>query len=150
MLWLLVFVKLVTPPIVTIPVGMPSQIASNGDLSAEMELPVVSEFDIETQPATTLAALPSSLLSNIAAKLNTAKPWLASIWLMGSLFIVAWSVRRVLQFARLLRENTEPAPHELQSAAATIAKQLEPNTLPEILTTSAQLSPMVWWAGGKR
>jgi len=148
MLWLLVFVKLVTPPIVTIPVGMPSQIVSNDDLSAETELPVVSDLDVETQSGTALTA-PPSLLSRIAAKLNTAKPWLASIWLLGSLLIVAWSVRRVFQFARLLRENTGPAPHVLQSAAATIAKQLELNNLPAVLTTSAQLSPMVWWAGGK-
>lgn len=152
MLWLLVFFKLVTPPIVTIPVGMPppqsTVISSNDDLSGEVELPVVSEFAVETQSATALAAPPPSLFSNITTKLSAAKPWLASIWLLGSLFIIAWSIRRVFQFARLLRDNTEPAPRELQSAAVTIAKQLGLNTLPEMLTTSAKLSPMVWWAGG--
>ena len=144
MLWLLVFVKLVTPPIVTIPVGMPSPhpyvIASH---------PVASEFAVEPQPATATAAQAPSLLTGIGAKLKAAKPLLAYTWFVGSLFVFVWSLRRVFQFARLLRENTEPAPHQLQTAANTIAKQLGVTTLPEILTTSAHLSPMIWWAGGK-
>jgi beta-lactamase regulating signal transducer with metallopeptidase domain len=149
MLWLLVFVKLVTPPIVTIPVCMPTLTASNDGLPAKMNLSAVSNFDVEAQPATALAAQAPSLVANVGAKLNAARPLVAFIWLLGSLFIFVWSVRRVVQFTRLLRENTEPAPHELQTAAATIAKQLKLNALPAILTTSAHVSPMVWWAGGK-
>jgi len=149
MLWLLVFVKLVTPPVVTIPVGMPALAASPDDLPAEINLPVVSELDVQAQPAAIPAAPPRFVWSNISAKLHAVKPWLASIWLLGSLFVFAWSVRRVFQFIRLLQQNTEPAPHQLQTAADTIAKQLKLNTLPSILTTSAHLSPMVWWAGGK-
>ena len=144
MLWVLVIVKLVTPPFVTIPVGMPSP---QPDVIADN--PVVSEFDDEPQPATAVAAQAPSLLASIGAKLNAAKPLLAYTWLVGSLFVFVWSVHRVFQFARLLRENTEPAPHQLRTAADTIAKQLGLNSLPAILTTSAHLSPMIWWAGGK-
>ncbi len=149
LLWLFVFVKLVTPPIVTIPVAMPSLIAGKGDLAAEMHLPLVSDVDVATRPATALAAQAPSPVSTIGATLSAAKPLLTFIWLLGSLFVFAWSVRRVLQFTRLLQENTEPARQQLQIAAVTIAKQLGLNTLPAILTTSAHLSPMVWWAGGK-
>ncbi|MHC4403156.1 MAG: M56 family metallopeptidase [Planctomycetota bacterium] len=144
MLWLLVFVKLVTPPVVTIPVGMPSL---QPDMIAST--PVVLEFDIETQPATIETAQAPPLLSSIGAKLNAAKPLATFIWLLGSVSVFAWSLHRVFRFTRLLKENTEPAPYQLQTTAATIAKQLELNTLPAILTTSARLSPMVWWAGGK-
>ena len=149
LLWLFVFVKLVTPPIVTIPVAMPSLIAGKGDLAAEMHLPLVSDVDVATRPATALAAQAPSPVSTIGATLSAAKPLLTFIWLLGSLFVFAWSVRRVLQFTRLLQENTEPARQQLQIAAVTIAKQLGLNTLPAILTTSAHLSPMVWWAGGR-
>lgn len=144
MLWVLVLVKLVTPPFVTIPVGMPSP-----QRDVIVDYPVVSEFDDEPQSATAVVAQGPSLLASIGAKLNAAKPLLAYTWSVGSLFVFVWSVRRVFQFARLLRENTEPAPHQLRTAADTIAKQLGLNSLPAILTTSAHLSPMIWWAGGK-
>jgi len=144
MLWVLVLVKLVTPPIVTIPVGMPSPqpdvIAGN---------PVVSEFALQPQPATAVATEAPSPLASVGARLHAAKPLLAYTWFVGSLFVFVWSMRRVFQFGRLLRKNTEPAPHQLRTAANTIAKQLGVNALPAILTTSARLSPMIWWAGGK-
>ena len=149
MLWLLVFVKLLTPPIVTIPVGMPSLNASNDDLSRETGPPDISEVDVETQRETALTAQAPFRLSNIVIKLTAAKPLLASLWLPGSFFIFAWSMRRVFRFIWLLGENTKPASRQLQTASATIAKQLELTTVPEILTTSAHLVPMVWWAGGK-
>jgi len=94
MLWLLVFVKLVTRPIVTIPFGVssPQPNVMTGGM-------VVSDFDIEAEPAAAVPALLPSLTSDIAAKLNAAKPWLASIWLLGSLLILVWSARRVYRCA---------------------------------------------------
>ncbi len=149
MLWVLVFIKLVTPPIVTISVGVPAAIASETNAAAVTTLQVDSPFDIATQSATGLATHTPSLLTHIRARLDSSKPIFAAIWLLGSLFMLAWSVQRVRRFSRLLAENTQPAPHQVQTAAATIARQLQLAKLPAILTTSAHLSPMVWWAGGR-
>ena len=148
-LWLLVLVRLVAPPIVTVPIGIslaqPVMNTTHDDSPAEKQLPAGHELDVKIDEA----ARGASRLSNIGAMLNAAKPWLASIWLIGSVCVLAWSVRRVFHFSRFLRASTEPAPHELHTTGAIIAKQLGLNTLPVILTTSAHLSPMVWWTGGR-
>ena len=90
MLWVLVLVKLVTPPIVTIPVGMPSpqpdMISSN---------PVVFEFDDEPQPATAVATEAPSPLASVGARLHAAKPLLAYTWFVGSLFVFVWSRQQI-------------------------------------------------------
>jgi beta-lactamase regulating signal transducer with metallopeptidase domain len=139
-LWLLVFVKLVTPPIVTIPVSMfsaqPDDVVATDDHSPGGTQPVM----VQTAPA-------SSRLFDMAAAANRAKPWLASIWLLGSAVVFAWSIVRVCRFSRLLAAETDAAPQEVQTAAERTARRLGLSSSPTIYTTSARLSPMVWWAG---
>ncbi len=148
LLWLLVFVKLVTPPVVTIPVvtipGQP-QTAFAFTKHSRQRLPLNDnrEFDVDEQPdASRSARIPSVML-------NQGRTWLPPIWLLGSALVFAWSLLQVYRFGRLLEMETEAAPRELQAAAANIASRLDLNTIPRICTTSARLSPMVWWAGGK-
>ncbi len=75
--------------------------------------------------------------------------WLPPIWLLGSVMVFSWSLLRVFRFGRLLKAESTVAPQEVRTAAAKIARRLQLNTLPTICTTSACISPMVWWAGGK-
>jgi len=146
LLWLLVFVKLVTPPIVTIPlIAIPEQpeaaVAMNGNSRSGPPLANSREFDVDAQPT-------ASLWSRIeSVGLNHGKEWLAAIW--GSVVVFAWSMVRVCRFSRLLTAESEVAPQELQTAAVKIGRRLELNTIPTICTTSARISPMVWWTGGK-
>jgi beta-lactamase regulating signal transducer with metallopeptidase domain len=111
MLWLLVFVKMVTPPVVALPVAMPWLPAGNDNSPAATRPAAVSELAAETQAATSLAAHASSLWSNIGTGLNAAKPLLASLWLMGSVAVCIWSIGRVIRFSCLLREQTESMVH---------------------------------------
>ena len=148
LLWLLVFVKLVTPPIVTIPlIAIPEQsetaVAMNGYSPSGPPLANSREFDVDAQST-------ASLWSRIeSVGLNHGKEWLAAIWLLGSVVVFAWSMVRVCRFSRLLTAESEVAPPELQTAAVKIGRRLELNTIPTICTTSARISPMVWWTGGK-
>ena len=148
LLWLLVFVKLLTPPIVTIPiVTIPAQ----GETAAAINdysrpgppLSISRQLNIDAQPD---ASLSSKLGS---AAWNHARVWLPPIWLLGSVVVFAFSMLRVCRFSRMLAAASEVAPHRLQTAAAKIARRLKLNTITTICTTSAGLSPMVWWAGGK-
>ena len=144
MLWLLVFIKLVTPPIVTIPiVTIPAQgetaVASN---EHSRPGPLLSN----SRQLNTEAFLSSKLVS---AAWNHARVWLPPIWLLGSMVVFVWSMGRVCRFSRLLAAKSEVAPQELQTAAVKIARRLRLNTIPTICMTSARISPMVWWAGGK-
>ncbi len=139
MLWLLVFVKLVTPPIVTIPVGV---------FSAQPDQVAVTNEHAE-QPAFAETARVYSLSSHVGAIASRATPWLASIWLLGSAVVLGWSLVRVYRFSRLLAAESEVAPEALRKATEKTARRLGLKNLPTIYTTSARLSPMVWWAGGQ-
>jgi len=144
LLWLLVFVKLVTPPIVTIPiVTIPAPgettVAISGVSISEPVISDSSEPNSETSSGSRLRA----------AAWNHARVWLPPIWLLGSVVVFAFSMTRVYRFGRLLTAKSEVARQDLQTAAARIARRLGLNRIPEILTTSAHISPMVWWAGGR-
>jgi len=154
MLWLLVFIKLVTPPIVPIPVGIFSVqsdnvVAGNDNSPAAAQLPIIGEFVVDVAPAISETGQASSLFSSILTMSHRAKPWLAGIWLLGSAVVFGWSMIRVFRFGRLLAAESEAASQELQTAAAKIARRLGLRRIPTIYTTSTRLSPLVWWAGGK-
>jgi len=148
LLWLLVFVKLLTPPVITIPIfTIPGQgetgIAIN-DHSQPVPLDAnTRESDVDGQPDASLSARIGSVV------LNPGREWLPPIWLLGSVVVFAWSLVRFCRFIRLLAAESEIAPQELQTAAVEIARRLELNIIPMIHTTSARVSPLVWWAGGR-
>ena len=61
----------------------------------------------------------------------------------------AWSMVRIVRFNCLLRMGSKVAPPELQHIASELAGRLGLAKTPMITTTSAHLSPMVWWIGGR-
>ena len=148
LLWLLVFVKLVTPPIVSIPIVTIAQqhestAAINSNSQSPLSLAGNREFDVDEKPnAWGLARI------GVVA-LRHGKEWFPPIWLLGSVVVFGWSMVRVSRFGRLLAAESEVAPQQLQTAAAKIARRLGLNRIPTIYTTSTRLSPLVWWAGGK-
>jgi beta-lactamase regulating signal transducer with metallopeptidase domain len=144
LLWLLVFIKLLTPPIVTIPVvtiPTPSETAMviNENSQPGLMLSNNPQFNIEVSQWSKFGS----------STWNRARVWLPPIWLLGSAVVFGFSIVRVCRFSRMLATKSEAAPQELQSAAVEIAHRLGLSRIPMILTTSASLSPMVWWAGGK-
>ena len=142
LLWLLVFVKLVTPPLVTIPVGGFS--APMGDVGADART-----FVAGAPSAMADAAPGSPRRSHLATTWNRVKPGLAALWLLGSMVALVWSMVRVYRFGRLLAAQSEVAPPELQREAERMARRLGLAATPAIRTVSAHLSPLVWWVGGR-
>jgi len=138
LLWLLVFIKLLTPPIVRIPiVTIPTQgetaVVINDNSQPGPQINDSHQFDIDTQ----------------STAWNHARVWLPPIWLVGSVIVFAFSIVRVFRFSSLLAAKSEATRQDLQTATVEIAHRLGLNRIPTILTTSARISPMVWWAGGK-
>lgn len=142
LLWLLVFVKLVTPPLVTLPV-LPSSALPEAHLVPHSR----PEFAI-SEVALDAGAGPE-VVGPAPVLWRHGTAWLVGFWLAGSLLVFAWSLFRVGRFQRLLSAESAEAPDCVQAAARGISKRLGLKTIPRILTTSAHLSPMVWWTGGR-
>jgi beta-lactamase regulating signal transducer with metallopeptidase domain len=148
-LWLLVLLKLLTPPLVGVAVPLePGEPAA--EEMAEAAAPAVEPVADQAEPA------PSSPSPAVGAERAVVRPaprrpvpWghiLAAAWLVGSL---AWFVRtgrHVIRFHRLLR-HARPAPPELQGRARALAAQFGLRHCPPLLLVPGVVSPMVWPLG---
>lgn len=161
LLWLLVFVKLVTPPLVHLPLVT---IPSPAGLSSTRYVLSPSTGAIATGESTRSAAsiqalTPSSThgrTSSIGrwwASTHTrltswGARWLLPVWLVGGFLVFAGSLFRAYRFNRLLVRESVEAPSSIQDTAASISHHLGLRRVPTVYTTTACLSPMVWWMGG--
>ena len=151
LLWVLVLVKLVTPPVLTLPLiavptpSMPAQEApapSDGAISAW-----ISADRMDLDPGAT----GGEELRPVAASswLQRSTSGLTLVWLLGSAGVLVFSLLRIHRFHRLLGVASKPAPRALQEIASRLARRLGLRGVPSICTTAANISPMVWWTGGK-
>lgn len=135
LLWLLVFMKLVTPPIVSVSVFMIS----------------VKSEDVFTMSSVTNTQIPENTLlaSTWSTLYNYGCSWLSAIWLFGCFIVFLISMYRIIRFQCLLRSESVMGEDKLQSAAKKLARQFRLKTVPDIYVTHARISPMVWWIGGR-
>ena len=119
-LWLLVLVKLVTPPAVSVPiVELPSTMAC----------------------ALGLCNCPQHALAPPVVR--GALPWvLLAVWSAGAGAIAWTACCRWSQFQRLAA-HAQPAPSEWQSLAARLAGELSLRRPPELLAVPGRLPPLV-------
>ena len=122
LLWLLVFVKLLCPPLL------------------EVEAPLLSQ--------TGTAAADASWHSAALQLWVQAQTLILVCWLTGSAFVLISSLTRVFRFNRQISRYSTPAPEDIQHLARELAPRLKVKKLPRILITPARLSPLVWWTGG--
>ncbi|MDE2877427.1 M56 family metallopeptidase [Candidatus Palauibacter soopunensis] len=133
-LWLLPLAVLLVPPFVSIPVW------SGG---VDPAGPVAGIGVLEAESA------PSAGATLLAWLRDGGKEGLVWLWLLGTASVLGWTLVRTLRFHRSLLSASEPAPSEVQRLAREIARRLGLGAAPAVYATRAQLSPMVWWAGGK-
>ena len=150
LLWLLVFIKLMTPPLISIPIGSLLGLVDNNAITIQDR----AQFDTDAVQVSAVSQINGSS-SAVASRQETlytmiqqAKPWLLLVWLLGSGCVFAWSLTRIYRFDHLLKMETDIGPESLQTLAASIARRLKIKAVPTIYTTSAHLSPLVWWIGG--
>ena len=171
-LWLLVLLKLVTPPLYEIPISWPETLSASqkatsagasGAGGASIYLDVVGSLepvalnDLEAETADLrLAAMEDCPVEGIVdAAIARSLEWLslhwapivAVIWLTGTLATLLISVRRVFRFQLLLRE-AQPASEEVQDWVDRLAVSLGIDRLPQAWWISGKLSPMLWALGG--
>lgn len=149
LLWLVVLIKLVTPPLYSLSIA-----------NAVAPAPEVGVFDFGFGPgadasgSVTEAADPGWLAAvdwRAAFDWLTALDWqvaVVALWLAGSLLVLVRASTRAWQFNRLLRLASEPAAPNFRLAAARLGAALGLKRTPAVMVTSASISPMVWWIGG--
>ena len=137
-LWLLPLAVLLVPPFVSIPVW------SVGVDPVVPPAPVAISLP-HAEPTPSAWAI---LLSWLGSHGKETLVWL---WLVGAASVLAWTLARTLRFHRSLARASETAPLEVQRLAGEVARGLGLGlgAVPTVYATRAQLSPMVWWAGGK-
>lgn len=131
LLWVLVLVKLITPPLLSLPVA---HIPSTSGLFGGAGFGAGASVGL------------SSATGSLAAEFVAG---LLAIWAIGSLLVLVVSLVRIYRFDRLLRRTSREAPGWISFMAEGAAARLGLDTVPRILVTSARLSPMTWWAGGR-
>lgn len=152
LLWILVLVKLVTPPIFNLPLSLiaaPSESVAAKFVSDKdpqgATVAIVDQVHSESEmDRGDLAA--SEVVS--ASFWNTTKPWLGVAWLLGTISVLLISIARIVRFHLLLKRSTQQTERKLLNVGERLAQQLGLQKMPTITTTTANISPMVWWVGG--
>ncbi len=155
-LWLLVLLKLVTPPLLEVPIlgripasaiGQPVLVRL--ERSAEVAVPDDSAMMPDEWNEVPVAAGLEAVVDGMAAEpfwprwRTTVIPWLASIWLAGSAATLGLAAVRVHRFRRLLRQ-AYPAPDEVQEQVSALAGRLGLKRPPRTQWIDAALMPMLW------
>jgi beta-lactamase regulating signal transducer with metallopeptidase domain len=153
-LWLLVLLKLLTPPLVPLTVPWPQAVET---------APVVTEspsskpiFPSRTEPIPPFPPVTNAVETPVvpeadpsptvsAATLSWETTVLA-LWLCGSLGWWAIAGVRLIRFQRLLREARE-APESVAERARRLAKLLGLRRCPPVSFVAVPISPMLWALG---
>ncbi len=144
--WLVVLVALLLPAVVALPVlpggaGAAAEIAGDAGVAAE------AAARVEFGPASSDDVGSATSLS--AGITGNGKAALAIAWLVVAAVILGWTLARALRFRRWLKRTLAPAPPELRHEVVELGHRLDLARMPKAHTTSARVSPMVYWAGGK-
>jgi len=133
MLWTIALIKLLTPPLFTLP---------------------VVPFSTTNLASTTQADGPTALVSTEALAQVTASSWqldMLSIaglaWLIGSVGFLFWSLLRVTRFQRLLQSSSTAATPALAAELAALCDRFQLARTPTLRLTNARITPLVWWLG---
>jgi beta-lactamase regulating signal transducer with metallopeptidase domain len=149
-LWLLVLLKLVTPPLVHL--SLPVVGAPPAETPAEENISVVGPDDAVADQAPSgemLATDPGQELTAPATERRggvSALPWASlalAAWVTGTVLWLALAAWRAVRFHRLLR-FARPAPDWLGDEAAGLARRLGRRRCPGVWLVPGQVSPMLW------
>jgi WD40 repeat protein/beta-lactamase regulating signal transducer with metallopeptidase domain len=169
-LWLLVLVKLLTPPFVTIPVQcLPARVeAVAAAPAAKPTTPpvtpafpqpvVVVEPDPPVAPTPPLAGVaiaapsptavapPTAPAAGTALRLPSWDVTLLAVWVAGSVVAAGLALRRVRRFARLLNFANDP-PADLVADVAAAAGRMGLRRRPRVRVVPGGVAPLVWAVG---
>jgi beta-lactamase regulating signal transducer with metallopeptidase domain len=161
-LWLLVLLKLLTPPLFEIPIlgrafpgttREPVSIAVEpADLDGNVNLEALAEVDSERLAALDDPATAEHTASSAAQKSSAGLwrellvPRIALVWILGTIATLALAALRISRFRRVLRQ-ARPADSGVQDQVVELCKRLGLGRPPSVWMIDAPLMPMVWAVG---
>ncbi|TWU12686.1 Protease HtpX [Symmachiella macrocystis] len=153
-LWLLVFLKLITPPLVTVPLEIlpaPQVISTS---SAVIPAPMETTISEHVAPAPLAIAATSEAPRLAVAPQPEGFRWrdhlaegIVALWIAGAcawlllLSIRAWRFHRIARLTAL-------APASLQQQVRRLAMVFSVSTVPDVRVIHAQVSPLLWRIDG--
>ncbi len=149
-LWLGVLLKLVTPPVMTVPLIPFESPASTAELAlVEEQLASPGASPISGGDVAALELLEAELATTpVRAEAFPARRVAGWVWLLGSALALAVSLIRVGQFHFAMGRATTAAPPEVQGLSDRVSRSLGLRRSPAVWTTTARISPYVWWLAG--
>ncbi len=172
-LWLLVLLKLVTPPLYSVAIPWPESLSPSEEaaatpeetrlafqllrvdidalpeatVSAERDLGAVAITAPEPAAETDLVELARAAIGDVWSRLSPHwVPIVGSLWLAGSLIAAFVSLKRIVRFQLVLRAAT-PGSEEIQSWVDELSANLGMDRAPQVWCISGKLSPMLWALG---
>jgi beta-lactamase regulating signal transducer with metallopeptidase domain len=143
--WLLVLLKLVTPPLFIVP--LPLLPASWG--STDDKVPGWQGDKVIRAVLCLPAVEPAGLTGDLSGHLVTWPPWhlvIGGVWLTGAVVWLVWQGRRIVRFRRRVARAEDAGP-EVTAAARRIASALGIASPPVVKVATGIGSPMLWGWG---
>lgn len=151
LLWVLVLVELVTPPVFNAPL---LRVGGEDAPTTEHLLALVDaagRTDVAAAGTVHSATLPSDAAkAEVTTSFGAALgPWLVRVWVLGSLLVLVVGVVRVVRFDRALRRSRRPADARIGTVANELAARFGLRRTPRTCVVDADVSPFVWGAAGR-
>lgn len=144
--WVIVLLKLVTPPLVHIPLPvLPASWAEPTPGLASPDLVLFSYGATEPSPSSdgVVAVVPTWWQPYWPSGILE---WAIAVWAAGSIGWFLWQGRRIVRFRRKVL-GAEPAPPEIADAVRRLAAELGIDQPPEAKLAAGIGSPMLWGWG---
>jgi beta-lactamase regulating signal transducer with metallopeptidase domain len=161
-LWLLVLLKLLTPPVWTI--GLPTIPLPRSMTSERMPGQAVSAQAVIPSPAAapSTSTQASELAPVVVSPAKTPEPFepkraiswpaistlVGSLWAMGSIVVAGIIVCRAWRFHRCLK-LARPAPEAIVERVRQLSTGLELSRVPTVYVLPGPISPLVWALAGR-
>lgn len=134
-LWILVILKLSIPPLMNLPVFI---------------YPIEENRLGEIASLTQTSELGSTSNLQFGRESHSFGYYIMCFWIVGSLIALFISLRRITLFNRVLSKSERPFDSEKLSNFEEISILFGIQKTPLLKVVSANISPLVWWVGGKR
>lgn len=158
LLWVIVLVKMITPPLFSIPLLEVESVSRarhanvvDGDI---IDAPTFSSLNVtpdgrlDESGATSLLAEETTAGDSLLKRafVLTLK-CLCLVWFIGSAALLVVSTARILRFHLVLCRHLHSGTARLNKVARQLSVQMGLKRTPSVAISRANVSPFVWWSG---